>query len=292
MKTAFDLNKTRFFVTGGSGTLGRNIIKVLVKKGAKHIISISRDENLIKQAELEVGSPIVQFKLGDITDVQLVSRLMQDVDIVFHTAAIKHVSLAEKNPREAHRINVVGLLNLLDNSQKVKRFIHISSDKAIGVINCYGATKLLGEYLAKESNELNKNCRYLIIRCPNILGSRGSVLDIWKQQAFQDKEIKITDPEMTRYFITPEDAARFIVNVGLTENADTSKIYYPLQSTRKFLLKELSEAFVESLNKGKIQIKITGSLPGEKKHEDYIKDVKFTPKPKLKEILRSLVSWT
>ena len=245
MSNLFNIEKTRFFVTGGSGSLGRNIIKFLLNRGAKNIVSISRDEDLIKQAELEIGTSPVKFKLGDITDTNLVSRLMVDVDVVFNTAALKHVSLAEKNPREAHRVNVDGLLNLLDHSQNVRRFIHISSDKAIGVINCYGATKLLGEYLVRESNEIYKNNNYLIIRCPNILGSRGSVTDIWKQQLLQNREIKITDPEMTRYFITPDDAAKFIVGVGLEEGIDTSKIYYPLEYTHKYLLRDLAEAFVE-----------------------------------------------
>lgn len=287
MKGRLDFEKNRFFVTGGSGSLGRNIIKYLLKKGAKHILSISRDEDLIRQAEIEIGQSPVQFKLGDITDSQLISLLMQEVDVVFHTAAVKHVSLAEKNPREAHRINITGLLNLLDNSKSVKRFIHVSSDKAIGVVNCYGATKLLGEYLVSESNELYKACEYLIIRCPNILGSRGSVLDIWKKQAAKNKLINITDPEMTRYFIIPEDAAKFIVDIGLQEKVDTSEIYYPLGYTHKFLLKDLAEVFVK-LYGNNIQIKVIGSMAGEKKHEDYIADVNLTSKDELRKMLLGL----
>ncbi|MDO8637951.1 MAG: SDR family NAD(P)-dependent oxidoreductase [Candidatus Daviesbacteria bacterium] len=288
MKTAFNIEQTKFLVTGGSGSLGRSIIKYLLKKGAKHITSISRDEDLIKQAEIEIGPSPVQFKLGDITDTNLVSRLMKDVDVVFNTAAIKHVSLAEKNPREAHRINITGLLNLLDNSQNVERFIHISSDKAIGVINCYGATKLLGEYLVRESNELYKNCKYIIMRCPNILGSRGSVLEIWKQQVARNGEVTITDSEMTRYFITPQDAAKFIVDVGLGEDITSSKIYYPLEYTHKFLLKDLARAFIELLGKSKVSLKVIGAMPGEKKHEDYIEDVELSSKEELKNFLSNL----
>lgn len=284
-----DISKTKFLITGGSGSLGRNIIKYLLKNGAQHIISISRDEDLIKRAEIEIGKSPVQFKLGDIIDTQLISLLMQEVDVVFHTAAVKHVSLAEKNPREAHRINITGLLNLLDNSQTVKRFIHVSSDKAIGVVNCYGATKLLGEYLVKESNELYKNSKYLIIRCPNILGSRGSVLDIWAQQATKYGFITITDPEMTRYFITLQDAAKFIVDIGLQEKIDVSEIYYPLEYTHKFLLKDLAEAFVASQGSD-VRIKTVGVMAGEKKHEDYIKDVALFSKSKLKELLGDFIT--
>lgn len=285
MKTVINIENTKFFVTGGSGSLGRSVIKYLLKKGAKNITSISRDENLIRQAEIEIGPSPVQFKLGDITDAHMVSRIMKDMDVVFHTAAIKHVSLAENNPREAHRINVEGLLNLLDNCQNVKRFIHISSDKAIGVVNCYGATKLLGEYLVKESNGIYKNGQYIIMRCPNILGSRGSVLDVWKQQALRDKVVKITDLQMTRYFIMPEDAAKFIVDMGLCEDIDVNEIYYPLEYTHKFLLKDLVEAFSELWIKDKIDIKATGAMPGEKKHEDYIEDVALASKEELKKMI-------
>lgn len=288
MNNSFNIERTRFFVTGGSGSLGRNIIKSLLKKGARNIVSISRDENLIKQAEIDIGKSPVKFKLGDITDTHLVSLLMQETDVVFHTAAIKHVSLAESNPRETHRINVEGLLNLLDNSNSVKRFIHVSSDKAIGVVNCYGATKLLGEYLVRESNELYKNGEYLIIRCPNILGSRGSVLEIWKQQATKDKEIKITDPEMTRYFITLEEAADFIISIGLDKDVDPNKIYYPLENTHKFLLKDLAEAFIETVGKDEIKLKMTGVMKGEKKHEDYIEDVDLSSKEELKNLISNI----
>lgn len=284
-----DLKKQKILVTGGSGTVGRNVIKELIKRGAKEIISISRDENLIKQAETEVGTHSkVSFKLGDITDTQLVSRLLQDVDMVIHTAAIKHVSLAEQNPRETHRINVVGLLNLLDNSFNIKRFIHISSDKAIGVVNCYGASKLLGEYLVRETNSLYPENKYFIVRCPNILGSRGSVLDMWKVQLGKNNLIKITDPEMTRYFITPSEAAKFIIDVATKSELDPKNIYYPLELTHKFLLRDLAEVFISLYGKNSI-IEIIGALPGEKKHEDYIEDVKLSSRAELKKLIQAIL---
>lgn len=284
-----DFKKIRFLVTGGSGSLGRNIIKALLEKGAKNIVSISRDENLIKDAEAEINSKDVQFRLGDIDDVVFIPRLMKNVDVVFHTAALKHVSLAEQNPREFHRVNVTALLNLLDNSQNVKRFLHISSDKAIGVINCYGATKLLGEYLVRETNKIYSGNKYIIIRCPNFLGSRGSVLDIWRGQLNRANKIKVTDLGMTRYFITLPDAAKFIVQIALQTNPNTDTIYYPLKYTKKFALKDLAEAFLEVFGNKDSQIEEIGPLPGEKRHEGYIKDVKLTPKSELKKLLRKLI---
>lgn len=288
MAKNLNLKTAKILVTGGSGSLGRNIIKNLLKRGFKNILSISRDENLIKEAQTEIGSNFVNFKLGDITDSHFISRIIQDVDIIFNTAALKHVSLAEQNPREAHRINVLGILNLLDHSVGVKRFIHVSSDKAIGVMNCYGATKLLGEYLVSESNELYKDNKYLLIRCPNFLGSRGSVIDMWKNQLKQKNQITITDPDMTRYFVTLSDAANFITETGLKENIKTGKIYYPLKFTKKFLLSDLAEVFVEVFGNNNTKIEVIGALPGEKKHEDYIADFDLITKSELRLLLRSL----
>ncbi len=279
----------KILVTGGSGSLGRNIIKILLSLGFKNIVSISRDENLIKDAEMEIGLSPVRFKLGDITDQQLIPRLMKDIDVVFHAAALKHVSLAEQNPREAHRINVMGLLNLLDNSASIKRFIHVSSDKAIGVMNCYGGTKLLGEYLVRESNSLYPGNKYIIVRCPNLFWSRGSVLDIWDRQLALYNKIKMTDPQMTRYFVTLPEVANFIVHIGLDVNTKPETIYYPLEITRKFMLGDLAQAFLEVYGKKDTKIDVTGSLPGEKKHEDYIADVKLTSKAILKKLLKQAV---
>ncbi|KKR46249.1 MAG: Polysaccharide biosynthesis protein CapD [Parcubacteria group bacterium GW2011_GWA1_40_21] len=268
-----DLKSARFLVTGGSGSFGRNIIKKLLALGARNILSISRNEDLIKQAETDVGSPFVKFKLGDITDKEFINNIMKEVDVVFHTAAIKHVSLAEQNPREAYRSNILGLLNVLNSSTSIKRFVHISSDKAIGVTNCYGATKLLGEYLVKESNDINRGNIYAVIRCPNLFGSRGSVLDAWAQQLKKNNTIRISDPEMTRYFITLSDAADFVVDIALMDNVDTKEIHYPLKFTKKFRLKDLAEAFLKVRGNKNSSIEIIGVSPGEKKHEDYIADV-------------------
>lgn len=268
-----NLKNEKFLVTGGSGSFGRNIIKKLLALGARNIISISRNEDLIKQAEMDVGSPFVKFRLGDITDKEFINNLMKEVDVVFHTAAVKHVSLAEQNPREAYRSNILGLLNILNASASIKRFIHISSDKAIGVTNCYGATKLLGEYLVRESNDIHQENIYIVTRCPNLLGSRGSVLDAWKQQLKKNNKIKISDPEMTRYFITLSDAADFVVDIALKGSTNAKEIYYPLEFTKKFKLKDLAEAFLQISGDKDSSMEITGASPGEKKHEDYIADV-------------------
>lgn len=284
------LKKTKFLITGGSGSLGRSIIKKLLELGATNITSVSRDEALIKEAENAVNSRYVNFKLGDIGDKEFMSNVMKDIDIVFHTAAIKHVSIAEQNPRETHRVNILGLLNILNSGATITRFIHVSSDKAINVTNCYGASKLLGEYVVRESNDIHKNTKYIVTRCPNLLGSRGSVLDIWRQQLNSSNKIKVSDPEMSRYFISISDAAGFLVDIGLMENPNTKNIYYPLKYTKKFRLKNLAEAFLEIYGNKNTKMSIVGSSPGEKLHEDYIKDVPFVSVRELVKILKATPS--
>lgn len=287
-KNVSGIGQTRFVVTGGSGSFGRNIIKRLLELGARNIVSISRDENVTREAESEIGSPYVKFKLGDITDKEFIANLMKNADIVFNAAAIKHVSLAEKNPREAYRVNILGLLNLLNASNGIKRFIHISSDKAIGVVNCYGATKLLGEYLVRESNQLYGENKYLVARCPNLFGSRGSVLDVWREQLKNSNTISVNDPEMTRYFISLSDAASFMVNLALDNKCDPNNIYYPLKATKKFKLNDLAKAFLQVHGDKNSKIIVTGASAGEKQHEDYIDDAPLSTVEELAHLIKKL----
>lgn len=281
-----NIDKIRFLITGGSGSLGKGIIKNLLKLGAKSIVSISRHENLIVQAMNEIRSPYVKFKFGDITNKESVRESLNKIDVVFHTAAIKHVYLTEKDPRETYRINILGLLNMIESEQVIKRFINISSDKALSPSNCYGSTKLLGEYLVNEKNETKSDeSKYISIRCPNFIGSRGSVLDLWKLQLRNEGKIIVTNPEMTRYFITIEDASEFVVKTGLSNNVDIKKIHYPLE-IKKFRLKDLAQAFLEMNGLSNRDMKIVGAWPGEKVHENYVKDVPFMSVQDLKSLLK------
>ncbi|MCL4199879.1 SDR family NAD(P)-dependent oxidoreductase [Patescibacteria group bacterium] len=281
------ISKQHIVVTGGSGSLGRHLIRELLRRGAKHIISLSRDEGLIKEAKEWIKSSLVQFVIGDVSDPKQLSRILKGADIVFHAAALKDVSNAEKYPREILKVNIGGITNLLDHAENLKRFIHVSSDKAIGVMNCYGASKLLAEYLVSETNDIYQG-KFLNIRCPNFLGSRGSVLDIWRRQVIHRNKIEITDPEMTRFFITLPDAAKFIVETGLKPNVSSEITYYPLEYTKKFRLGDLGKAFVKIYGDNKTKIVTTGKRHGEKIHEDYVSNVALLNVRELETIIRSL----
>ena len=267
--------------------MGRHLIRELIHQGAKNIISISRDEGLIKEAREWLNSSSVQFVIGDVSDSKLMARILKGTDLIFHTAALKDVSNAEKYPREILKVNIGGIINLLDHAEHLKRFVHISSDKAMGVMNCYGASKLLAEYLVSETNTMYPG-KFLNIRCPNFLGSRGSVLDIWRRQIRRRNQIEITDPDMTRFFITLPDVAKFIVGVGIKQNVSPETIYYPLEYTKKFRLGDLGKAFIRIYGDNKTKIHTTGKRHGEKIHEDYVSNVKPLAVGELERIIRSL----
>lgn len=280
------INKT-ILITGGSGSLGRHLIKALLKKGAKRIISLSRDEGLIKESKEWVDSPDVDFRIGDITDRQSINRLLKNIDYVYHTAALKDVIIAEHYPREVLKINILGVLNLLDNSENVERFINISSDKAIGVVNCYGASKLFAEYLVKETGTIYKGI-FVNVRCPNLLGSRGSVLDLWKMQLKKSGEISISDPNMTRFFITIPDAAHFIIERSLKPPTSDEVSYYPISYTKKFKLGDLAKAFLRVYGNRSVKIKIIGKRTGEKIHEDYATNVGLQNVEELVKLIKNI----
>jgi len=274
-------------VTGGSGSLGRYLILRLLKENPRHIYSISRDENLIKEAQIFISSSKVTFLTGDIRDEQTIKRLLEKVNIIFHLASQKDVPLAQLYPREAFKTNVLGLLNLLDQAEKIKLFINVSTDKVIGVVNYYGATKLLAEGLVSETNNYQKG-KFVNIRCPNLFASRGSVIDIWLKTIKKNNQIVITDPAMTRYFITLPHAAEFIVKTAKQKKLKKNAIYFPVKFVKKFKLADLANAFIKVFGSKKTKIKKTGPRPGEKLHEDYIKGTPLQTQNQLERLLKRL----
>jgi len=272
-------------ITGGSGSLGRHLIHRLLREKPKAIYSISRDENLIKEAQIFISSPKVTFLTGDIRDESTVKRILEKVKIIFHLASQKDVPLAQLYPREAFKTNVLGLLNILESAQNIKLMINVSTDKVIGVVNYYGATKLLAEGLVAETNSYNKG-KFINIRCPNLFASRGSVIDIWLKTIKKDNKIAITDPAMTRYFILLPDAADFIVETAKLKKLSPDKIYFPVKFVKKFKLGDLANAFVKVFGNKKTKIKKIGIRPGEKIHEDYIKGINLQTQKQLEKLLK------
>ncbi len=203
-----DIKDKVVLITGGSGSLGKELLPILLKERPASIRVISNDENQIHQLSEEFKHTNVRPLIGDIRDKDRLYRAMNGVEYVIHTAALKHVYLSEYNPMEAVKTNVVGSMNVIDCAidNNVKKVIAISSDKAVHPINLYGATKLVMEKLFKNAGHYGKT-KFACVRFGNFIGSRGSFLEGIDEK----KVVNITDERMKRYWIPLEQAADFTI---------------------------------------------------------------------------------
>ncbi|MFC1904252.1 polysaccharide biosynthesis protein [Chloroflexota bacterium] len=250
-------------VTGGSGFLGRHLVRRLLDKYQDvEIRTISRGETAIRRLLEECRSERLKPVVGDIRDIDSLMYAMRDVDTAVHLAAMKHVDLCEMYPTEAITTDVIGTENLLDVFDG-DTFIGMSTDKAIEATSCYGATKLLAERLILDRAKKEANRRYMVIRAGNMLGSTGSVIERWKQQISQSNEITITNPEMTRFFINVETLVDFIVEA--MENGENGNIYIPYQ--KAISLVDLARATIEFYGNEETKLNLSGPRVGEKLHE-------------------------
>lgn len=253
-------------ITGGSGFLAKILVRKLIVGGVepKNITLFARDEGKLLDAAQETGARIIT---GDVVDWPSVLRAMQGQEQIFHTAAFKHLPLAEEQSEECVRSNVIGSLNVLRASiaTQPKFVIGISTDKAYDPVNCYGMTKRLMEYMFAqyERANVNKTTKYRIVRYGNVLGSTGSVLQVWKKARELQQPITVTDPDMTRYFFTVEEAVEAIF-VCLAHSTDAEPYIPDMRSVR---MGDLAEVVAQGH-----PIKIIGRRPGEKAHEQLTQD--------------------
>jgi FlaA1/EpsC-like NDP-sugar epimerase len=265
------LNNAEVLITGGTGTIGKEIAKELLKQNkVKGIRLFSRDEEKHRVARDLLGENKISYLVGDITDKDRLFRAMNGVDIVIHAAAMKQVPACEDNPIEAVKTNIVGTSNVIDCAinNEVRRVFFISTDKAVRPLNLYGATKCVAEKLIIDANKYSPNgTKFSACRYGNILGSRGSVLKIWKDQINEGKDITITDPNMTRFWIRKQEAVKFILNC--IEHMEGGELFIPKMKSCR--MTEFAEAFM--IMEGIVDTHVfnvitTGVRPGEKLHEE------------------------
>ena len=252
-----------YLVTGGSGFLGVPLVKYILDTGGK-VRVISRDEG--KLVELKEKYPSVDIYTGDISDVFEVQQAMKGVSGVFHLAASKHIGLAEKFVRENIKSNVIGSLNVYEQSLNypIDFVLAVSTDKAAQVSGVYGATKLLMERLSKQYEQLNDKCEYRIVRYGNVLYSTGSVLCKWKDLILAGNGVIVTEPSATRFFWTVEDAIQLIVDC--MKYSTDSTPYCP--DMKSMSVGDLLTAMIEKYGNGKdIKVNVIGLQPGENLHE-------------------------
>ena len=260
----------KILITGGTGSLGKALTKRLLDLDAETVRILSRNEDKQIQMENDMKDDRLRFFLGDIRDKERLIQSFEDIDIVFHAAALKHVPKIEYNPFEAIKTNIIGSQNIIDASiaQDVDKVVCVGTDKAVSPLNTYGATKLIMEKLFVSANnylsEKTHRTKFVAVRYGNVLGSSGSVIPKFIELIKTQKPISITDNRMTRFTITMNEALDFILNS--TEIAKGSEIFIPKIAAYDMNLLTLS--LYEVIKK--TDEKVTGIRPGEKLHETLI----------------------
>ena len=259
----------KILITGGTGSLGRALTKRLLAEKVDVIRIFSRNENKQVTMQSEFNDDRLRFLIGDIRDFARLQRALDGIDIVFHAAALKHVPVVEYNPFEAINTNVIGSRNVVEAclSENIDRVIGVGTDKAVSPLNTYGATKLLMEKLfVTASNYLSdKNkTKFISLRYGNVLGSSGSVIPKFIQQIKSNKKITITDPGMTRFSITMDEALDFILDSTISGHG--SEVFVP--KLRSYKIDDVKIVLQELLgNTGEEKIPVR---QGEKFHETLI----------------------
>lgn len=255
-------NKKNILITGGTGSFGNEFADHLLKNyKCNKVIIFSRDE--LKQHNMRLKLSKFQnlrFLIGDIRDLDRLKFAFKDVDYIVHAAALKHVPIAEYNPLEFIKTNIIGSSNIvsaaLDN--KVKKVIALSTDKAVNPINLYGATKLCAEKIFIDANAIagKNSTKFSIVRYGNVLNSRGSIIPlVLNNKKNKIKEIPLTDDRMTRFFISLNDAVKFVIkSFGLM---DKGEVFVPKMPS--VFIKDLIKTIYPSCKLKKIGIR-----PGEK----------------------------
>jgi UDP-N-acetylglucosamine 4,6-dehydratase len=260
------LSGKSILLTGGTGSFGRRFTqRVLADHKPTRLAILSRDE--LKQWEFaqELGSdPRVRFFIGDVRDKDRLWRAFDGVEIVVHAAALKQVPAAEYNPFEAIKTNIHGAQNVIDAAldRGVERVIALSTDKASSPVNLYGATKLVSDKLFVAANAYAgpKPTRFAVVRYGNVVGSRGSVVPLFKRVA-STGVVPITDPQMTRFWITLDQGVDFVIAcVGRMHGGE---IFVPKIPSMRVV--DLAEAIAPGA-----RLKMIGIRPGEKVHEQMI----------------------
>jgi len=257
----------KVLITGGTGSLGQALTERILNSDVEQIRILSRNE--FKQISMETKLPDerLRFLIGDVRDKDRLIRAFDDVDIVFHAAALKHVPKVEYNPFEAIKTNVQGSQNVIDAclENDVQRAICIGTDKAVSPLNTYGATKLLMEKLfitaKRYSNPKKHPTKFFAVRYGNVFGSSGSVIPKFIEQINNNKKITITDPTMTRFSITMNQALDFILKA--TQKGHGAEVFIP--KLKAYSLQQIHN-ILSNLTNAKDH-EIIGMRTGEKQHE-------------------------
>lgn len=257
------MKNKRILITGGAGSIGSELARQLAPKNKIFILDINESGAFEITEELKQQGHWVHFRVGDVRNKETVFDVFSDFkpQIVFHAAALKHVPINELYPEEAVSTNINGTLNVIKEAKNwecLEKFVFISSDKAIQSHSVMGATKRVGEILTK-----NQGKRFVVVRFGNVLGSRGSLLEIWQKQISEGKPLTITDARMQRYFMTIKEACQLVVSA--TEMGQGGEIFV-LDMGKLVSIKEFAEKIAIALGRD-IPLEYVGMRAGEQLQE-------------------------
>ena len=262
-------------ITGGTGSIGSGIVREVLQHEPRVVRVFSNDEDgqFNLQQELQ-GYANVRFLIGDVRDKERLRMAVEDIDFIFHAAALKQVPACEYNPFEAVKTNVIGTQNVIEVAMEgeAAKVITISTDKAVNPINVMGATKLLSERLTISANYYKgaRRTAFSCVRFVNVLDSRGSVVPLFREQIKKGGPVTITDPDMTRFVMGIPRAVELVLKI--VEVAQGGEIF--ILKTPALRIVDLAEVMIEELAPGygyspkSIKSKITGKRPGEKNYEE------------------------
>jgi UDP-N-acetylglucosamine 4,6-dehydratase len=284
------LHQNSILITGGTGSFGTELVKALLRDhDLAKIIVYSRDE--YKQAMMAQAMPNdrLRFFIGDVRDLARLTMAMREVDLVVHAAAMKHVPIAEYNPMECVKTNIMGAENVVQAAirNRVPRVIALSTDKACNPINLYGASKLASDKIFIASNNLSGNTgtRFAVVRYGNVVGSRGSVVPFFRELIAKGVDhLPITDPRMTRFWITLDKGVDFVLSSAAMMQG--GELFVPK-------IKSMSIVDLASAMAPGYPHKVVGIRPGEKLHEVMITedDARFTIELEDRYVVQPALAW-
>ena len=255
-------NKT-ILVTGGAGSIGSELVKKLLEYPIQSVRVLDIDEYALAKLNKKLNDSRLRILLGSVLDQKRIDMAGDGIDIIFHLAAIKNIEISEFNPIETIDTNVNGTVNMIQMliKKKPKKFINISTDKAVDASTLYGNTKQLGERLTSWAGVHIKETKSATVRFGNVIESRGNVFEIWNEEIKKMKPLSITDVTMMRYFIHIDEVIDFILNVLL--KVKSGEIFIP--KMENFNIKKLADKISKSQ-------KIIGLRQGEKLEEILLND--------------------
>jgi len=269
----------KVLITGVCGTIGRELLHQVVSLNPAEITGLDNNESALFFLEEEYRAyPHVHLFLGEIRDRDTLTRKMQDTNIVLHAAGLKHVGLCEKSPTDAVQTNILGVQNVIDaaNANQVERVIFTSTDKAVNPTSVMGTSKLMGERLmtAANAHRRSEGPIFACTRFGNVLGSRGSVIPLFRQQIARGGPVTLTDPDMSRFIMTLTEAVRLVMDsVFLAQGGEVFVTKMPvvrIADLAAVMVQEL--ALRHGFDPKEIEIKVIGNRPGEKLYEELLND--------------------